>query len=157
MKFLPLGDDQQELPSRFERAQSLVTACLTWIDTAGDTMTKRVRILLENHLTRFVEHQRETSEPPHKPPHQTRRNDRLVEAVFVLFGVVMFGVVLLDGITDLTSVVQNGLSIGDDVSVLANVVATFHHVGHVQEPLGHLDQARSGKTLIRQDESWGSR
>lgn len=145
MQFLPLRDDQQELPSRFEPVQSFVAACLVGIDAAVDAMTKRVGIPFENHLPRFVERAREPSEPSNKSPHETWRNDRLVETRFVLPGVILpgVGVVLLDGITDLTSVMQDGFSIGG--------------LGLVQKRRGYVDQARSGETLIGQDESRDNR
>ena len=52
---LPLGHDQQKLPSRFQRRQPLITSRLEGIDTATSAMASRVGIVLQDHLAGFIE------------------------------------------------------------------------------------------------------
>ena len=81
--FLPLGYYQQELPSRLQRRQTLRRAGFAGYDTAVQAMTKRRRIVLQNHPPRLVENQGEPPQPRDHPPDQAWGNDRLVVAYFL--------------------------------------------------------------------------
>ncbi len=114
---LPLGHDQQQLPSRFKRAPTVVAACLERVHTATNTMAQRVGMVLENHLSGFVERERETSHPRDEAPHETWRYHRLLGVerdlrVNVLFAAALFaGDLAFEGITDQASVVSDDTTI----------------------------------------------
>ncbi len=52
---LPLGHNQQKLPSRFEPFHPLFAACFERIDTPLNSMASRVGIVLQDHLAGFIE------------------------------------------------------------------------------------------------------
>ena len=129
---LPLGHDQQQLPSRFKRAPTVVAACLERVHTATNTMAQRVGMVLENHLSGFVQRQRETSHPRDETPHQTWRYNRLMRTArdllvnisvvavlmiavlmiaVLMIAVLMIRVLALQGITDQASIVPNNTTI----------------------------------------------
>lgn len=58
---LPLGDDQQELPSRFQRPETLRAARLMRVDASFPPMAERIGIALQKHGPRLPEHPRQVS------------------------------------------------------------------------------------------------
>ena len=107
---LPLGHDQHQLPSRFKRALTVVTACFERVHTAADTMAQRVGLVLENHLSGFVQRERETSHPRDETPHEAWRYNRLLGAgrdlrvnalvVAALIAALIAGILAFEGIAD---------------------------------------------------------
>ena len=116
-KFLPLGHDQHQLLSRFKRDPTVVTACFERVHIATYAMAQRVGIAIENHLSGFVERERETSHPRDEAPHETWRYHRLLGVerdlrVNVLFAAALFaGDLAFEGITDQASVVSDDTTI----------------------------------------------
>jgi len=153
---LPLGHDQQKLPSRFQRRKPLTTTRLEGIDTALDSMASRVGIVLQDHLARFVEREHETSKPANETPRQTRRNHRLVIRIFVsLF------VRLLHGIADLlTAVLQDGAigrARGIPLRRFPCWIFLLLILRHIQILLGQREQPRCGEAFIGKNERRDSR
>lgn len=150
---LPLGHDQQKLPSRLERFHPLITTRLEGIDTAANSMTCRVGIVLQDHLARLVERERQTSQPADETPQQTRRNDRLMlvtrSFVFVLVNP-------LDRIADLQTVVPHRGAIGRACRIPLGCF-WLQTLWHVEILLGLREKPRRGEAFIGQNESWDSR
>ena len=99
---LPLGHNQQKLPSRFEPFDPLFAACFEGINTPLNSMASRVGIVLQDHLAGFIERECQTSQPANETPQQSWRNDRLVIRIFVAFLLTR-----LHGIADLPAVVAH--------------------------------------------------
>ena len=110
---LPLGHDQHQLPSRFKRTLAVVAACFERVHAAADTMTQRVGLVLENHLSGFVQRERETSHPRDETPHETWRYYRLmrVRRDLRVHGRIILLVGALQWITDQASVVFDDTAI----------------------------------------------
>ncbi len=118
-------------------------------DTAVDAMTKGARIVLQNHLPRFVENQRETSQPRGHSPDQARWNDRLVITCFQ---------------SAFLSVCRGFMGVGiTTANGIANQAVTVSYCRAIRGPMllqvvrGQGQQARSREPLIGQDESRDSR
>ena len=153
---LPLGHDQQKLPSRFQRLHPLVTTRLEGIDTATNAMTSRVGIVLQDHLARLVERERQTSQPAEKTPQQTRRNDRLMLVTRTLRTFVFVLVNRLDRIADLLTVVPQDGAIGRAYRTPLRCF-WLRTLGHIQILLSQREQPQRGEAFIGQNESWDSR
>ena len=153
---LPLGHDQQKLPSRFERFHPLIAACLEGIDTAPNSMARRVGIVLQDHLAGFVERKRQTSQPAEESPEQTRRDDSLVIRIFISVLIT-----LLHRIANLLTVVSQDRTIGRACHIpfprLMFWCCWPLIVRHIQILPGQREQPRSGKAFIGQNESRDSR
>ena len=65
---LPLGDDPQELPSRFQRARTFRAARFVRVDIALQTVARGLRILPQDHGACLIEDPRQATEPGHEPP-----------------------------------------------------------------------------------------
>ena len=132
---LPLLHDLQELPSRFQRGQTLGTAGFVRINTAIHAVARGMGIPLQDQASCFIQDARQGTQPGQEPPDEFVVHDRLVRC----------GRGRLCGkrITDQTPVVPHALAIRD--AWLFQVLP------------GPGQQARSGKSLIRQYESRGSR
>jgi len=76
--FFPLGDHQQNLPSRFQPVHPLRAARFVRVDASWAAMAKGVGIALEDHRPSRVEHQRQTAQPTYESPDQRVVNNRLV-------------------------------------------------------------------------------
>lgn len=148
---LPLGHDQQKLPSCLERFHPLVMTRLEGVDTARYSMARRVGIVLQDHLSRFVERECEAAEPAKESPQQTGRDDGLVKGTFAS---MIFH--LLHGIADLLTFVPNRGAIGGRCWSLARLIPR-RILRHIQILLGPRDQPRCGEAFIGQHESWDSR
>ena len=92
---VPLGHDQQELPSRFQCVLARFGNCLVWRNAAGNAMTQRVGIALKQHLACFVQRAGEGPQPTHETPHQAGRNNRLVMWAVCRFALVESGLPVL--------------------------------------------------------------
>ncbi len=153
---LPLGHDQQKLPSRFQRFHPLVTTRQEGVDTATNSMTSRVGIVLQDHLARLVDREREASQPADETPHQTRRNDRLMLETRI-FGPLVFVLVnLLDRIANLLTAVPHRRAIGRAYRIPLRCFWLLT-LGHIQILLGPRAQPRRDEAFIGQNESWDSR
>ena len=75
---LPLGDDQEELPSRFQRGLTLRAARFVRIDATFLPVAKGIRSALQKHGPRFIENQRQAAQPANQSPDQTMVHNRLV-------------------------------------------------------------------------------
>ena len=148
---LPLGDDQQELPSRLQHLQPFRRARFAWRHVPVYAMTQGLGIVLQNHLSRLVENQRQTPQPHGHPPYQTWGHNRLVIAGLQRrcllrvpwFGLAALAMAALNWVTDQTAVVAQRGAIGG--ALLVEILP------------GQCQQARSCETLIRQYESRGGR
>lgn len=149
--FLPLGNDQQELPSRLQHFQSFRRARFARRHAPIHAVTQRLRIVLQNHLPGLLDNHEQTTEPCGHPPHQTWRNHRLMitglqKRCLLLvsrFNSAAVGVAALHSVTDQTAVVAQRGAIGGAV--------------FVEILPGQRQQARSCETLIGQYESRGGR
>ncbi len=147
----PLGHDQQKLPSRLERFHPLVTMRLEGVDAARYSMARRVGVVLQDHLSRFVERECETAEPAKESPQQTGRDDGLMKGTF---GIIVFR--LLHAIADLLTFVPHRGAIGGRCWSLARLFPR-RTLRHIQILLGPRDQPRRSEAFIGQHESWDSR
>ena len=75
---LPLGDDQQQLPSRFQRDLTLRAARFVRIDATFSPVAKRIGGALQKHGPRLIENQRQAAQPANQSPDQTMVHNRLV-------------------------------------------------------------------------------
>ena len=148
---LPLGHDQQKLPSRLERFHPIVTTRLEGVDTARYSMARRVGIVLQDHPSRFVEREWEAAEPAKESPQQTGRDDGLVKGTFASVLTT-----LLDRIANLLTFVPYRGPIGGRCWPLARPFL-LRILWHIQILLGLGEQPRGGEAFIGQHESWDSR
>ena len=65
---LPLGDDQQELPSRFQRGQTLRVERFVRVDIAVQTVARGLKIPPQDHRPRFIQGPGQTAEPSEETP-----------------------------------------------------------------------------------------
>jgi hypothetical protein len=138
-KILPLGNDQQDFPSRFQRPRSLRATRLVRVNARFWTMANRGRIDLQNHRPRLVEGRRQTAQPAHESPDQGVGDDRLVGRRTLVrrrFSSHRW-------ITNQGPTVTHALAIGG--------------LRFLEILSGARQQTGSGESLIRQDESPGGR
>ncbi len=137
---LPLGNNQQELPSRFQRGLTLRAARFVRIDITFSPVANRIGSALQKHGPRLIENQRQTAQPADQSPDQTMVHNCLVSR---------HGAVRCRGgrrrqrITDQRAVVTYAGAIRD--------------TRILEIPLGSRQQTRCGKSFIGQDESRGGR
>ena len=62
---------------------ALETARFVRINATIGAMAERVGIALQNHLSRLVEREGQTTQPSDEPPHETVIDDRLMAGDFV--------------------------------------------------------------------------
>ena len=136
---LPLGYHLQQLPSRFQRSHSRRAARLVRVDVPRVAMAEGIGIGLQDHRPRLVEQQRQTAQPTHESPDQTVVDDRLVGRRTIAGRRCL----LRRWITDQGPAVANALAIREPRLL--------------EIPSGARQQAGSGESLIRQDESPGDR
>jgi len=60
---LPLGDDLQELPGRFQRVQTLGTARFVRVDKAIQAVARGLGIPSQDHGPRVIQHPRQGTQP----------------------------------------------------------------------------------------------
>lgn len=136
---LPLGDDLEKLQSRFQRGLTLRAARFVRVDAPRSPVAKRIGSALQKHGPRMVEHHRQTAQPAHQSPDQTMVHNRLVSR----HGVVRGRHRRRRWITDQQAAITYAGSVGGPRIL--------------KIPSGSRQKTRSGKSLIRQDESRGGR
>jgi len=137
---LPLGDHLQELPSRFQRGQTLRVERFVRVDIAIQTVACGLRIPPQDHRPRFIQGPGQTTEPSEEPPDELVVDNRLVVVRSRRCRTRRSSTLLfVERITDQTPIMTHALTI--------RVARLFH----VRPCPG--DQARGRESLIRQYES----